>query len=255
MDTTPQLPGKFVWFEHVSNDVAAARAFYEPLFGWHAEAMPGLGPDHFMLMCGAGGIGGMRRARAGEACHWMSYLSVTDLDASLHAAVAAGATVRTPPTEYPPFGRGAGLADPAGAAFSLWASASGDPPDGDVPPGGFVWNELSAPDTDAALAFYERAFGLGHATMDMGENGPYHILQSADGKGRAGVYRSSQPGTPSMWLPYVHVADCDASVAQARQLGAQRLLFEPMDVPGVGRIAALLDPQGAAIAMIKPVPM
>ncbi len=255
MDKTPYLPGKFIWFEHVSNDVAAARAFYEPLFGWHAEAMPQLGANHFMLMCGATGIGGLRQARAGEACHWMSYLSVAEVDASLRAAVAAGATVRTPPTDFPPFGRGAGLADPAGAAFSLWTSANGDAPDGEVPPGGFVWNELSTPDATAALAFYERAFGLTHRTMDMGENGPYHILQSADGQGRAGVYQPPQPGAPSMWLPYVHVADCDASAAQAQRLGARQPLFPPMDVPGVGRIAGLIDPQGAAIAMITPVPM
>ena len=33
------LPGKFVWFEHVSNDIAAARAFYEKLFEWNTEVM------------------------------------------------------------------------------------------------------------------------------------------------------------------------------------------------------------------------
>ena len=39
METTPYLPGKFVWFEYVSNDAARARAFYEPLFGWRTESM------------------------------------------------------------------------------------------------------------------------------------------------------------------------------------------------------------------------
>ena len=36
-------PGRFVWFEHLSNDIPKARAFYEKLFGWNAEtmAMPG----------------------------------------------------------------------------------------------------------------------------------------------------------------------------------------------------------------------
>ena len=29
------LPGKFVWFEHLSSDVPKARKFYETLFGWH----------------------------------------------------------------------------------------------------------------------------------------------------------------------------------------------------------------------------
>ena len=34
------LPGKFVWFEHVSNDSAKARAFYGELCGWTSETMP-----------------------------------------------------------------------------------------------------------------------------------------------------------------------------------------------------------------------
>ncbi len=33
------LPGKFVWFEHLSNDIAKARGFYEKLFGWNTEMM------------------------------------------------------------------------------------------------------------------------------------------------------------------------------------------------------------------------
>ena len=31
------LHGKFVWFEHLSNDVGAASAFYQSLFGWRTE--------------------------------------------------------------------------------------------------------------------------------------------------------------------------------------------------------------------------
>jgi len=255
MEKTPYLPGKFIWFEHVSNDIGKARAFYEPLFGWHAESMPMGEQTYHMLMNGDAGVGGMRTAEAGVPNHWISYMSVKDVDASHRAALAAGAKELLAPTDFPTVGRGSGLADPTGAAFCLWTSANGDVPDGDVPPGGFVWNELSTPDAKTALAFYERAFGYTHDAMDMGEQGIYNLLKSADGQSRAGLYQPKQAGTPPMWLPYVHVADCDASAAKAQRLGAQQMLFPPMDVPNVGRIAALIDPLGAAIAMIKPVPM
>ena len=60
---------------------------------------------------------------------------------------------------------------------------------------------------------------------------------------------------PTMWLPYVHVADCDSSVAKAKKLGASEVVVPPTDIPGVGRFAIVIDPQGAPIAMLKPQPM
>ena len=54
------LPGKFVWFEHFSNDIARARAFYAGLFGWHTAAMP-MGEQRYpTLMNGTEAIGGLR---------------------------------------------------------------------------------------------------------------------------------------------------------------------------------------------------
>jgi hypothetical protein len=49
------------------------------------------------------------------------------------------------------------------------------------------------------------------------------------------------------------VADCDAAVAQARELGAT-ICFGPISAPGVGRFAALTDPQGASFSVITPQP-
>jgi hypothetical protein len=254
MDKTPYIPGKFIWFEYASPDIQKARAFYEPLFGWHAETMPLGDEPYHMLLNGQQGIGGLTKAQAGEPTRWISYMSVANVDQGVKAATAAGAKVTMPPTDFTPVGRGAGLTDPTGAAFCLWTSAKGDEPDADVPVGGFVWNELSTTDAKKALAFYEKAFGYSHETMEMGgEIGQYHILNTPDGKGRAGLFQPSTP-MPTMWLPYVHVADCDASVAKARGLGAQQVVVPPTDIPGVGRFAIIGDNQGAGIAMLKPLP-
>ncbi|MFO1337172.1 MAG: VOC family protein [Burkholderiaceae bacterium] len=251
MDKTPRLPGKFIWFEHTSSDIARARAFYEPLFGWHTETMPLGGQTYHMLYNGHQGVGGLCTAEAGAPNRWVSYLSVADVDASARAAVAHGATLTMPPTDFAPVGRGAGLLDPTGAAFCLWTSASGDEPDADVPPGGFVWNELSTTDAAKALAFYEQTFGYTHGSMDMGDQGTYHLLNTAGDKGRAGLFQPKEP-MPTMWLPYVRVADCDASFAKAQQLGAGFVAMPPTDIPTVGRIAIFGDAQGAAIGIIAP---
>ena len=70
---------------------------------------------------------------------------------------------------------------------------------------------------------------------------------------RAGLMRSTEPKAPPMWLPYVAVDDCDASAAKAKTLGAQ-VVTGPQDIPGVGRFAILVDPLGAAIAIMRAAP-
>jgi len=117
---------------------------------------------------------------------------------------------------------------------------------------GVLETSLYVADLDLACEFYQRVFGFGHESMDMGPQGTYYILKK-DGVSRAGMMRSTEPRAPSMWLPYVAVDDCDATARQAAALGGE-VLAAPVDVPGVGRYAVLADPLGAAIAVIKPAP-
>jgi len=53
---------------------------------------------------------------------------------------------------------------------------------------------------------------------------------------------------PPMWLYYTEVPDLDAAIGRATKSGA-KVMNGPMEVPGGGRIAALLDPQGAGFAL------
>jgi uncharacterized protein len=245
------LPGKFVWFEHASNDPAKARAFYEPLFGWHVENMPMGEMQYAMIMNGADGIGGFMQADG--SAHWVSYVSVPDVDKAYAAALAAGAKSESPPVDYGPVGRGAAVVDPTGARVSLWKSAQGDRPDQDTPVGGWVWNELATSDPQAALKFYTGLIGYTQDAMPMDPGGTYYLLKTEGDKGRGGVMQSSDPKMPSQWVPYVHTTDCDGTLAKAGQLGAT-VCVAGTDIPGVGRIGMLRDPQGALIAVIKPIP-
>ncbi len=244
------LPGKFVWFEHLSNDIAKARGFYEKLFGWNTEMMPISGGESYAVIHnGSAGIGGYSKAPAGAPSAWLSYLSVSDVDASYQAALAAGAKSLMAPMDYGAVGRAATLADPTGAVFSLWKGAQGDPEDSAVTPvGSWYWNELTTRDDKAALAFYEKVFGFTHDAMPMPQ-GSYHILKQGD-KMRGGLTKAMDASTPSMWMQYVKVADCDASAAKATGLGARQVV-PPTDIPNIGRFAMFIDPQGAALAVMK----
>ena len=247
------LPGKFVWFEHVSNDVAKSKKFYQSLVGWSIDDVPMGGQTYSMITNGAPeGIGGLRTATHGMPSHWISYLSVPDVDKTHAAAVAAGAKSMMAPMDLGP-GRASGITDPSGAMLALWKGAEGDPADVEkTPVGGWFWNELWSTDAKAALAFYKNVFGYSADAMDMGPQGTYNVLKSADGKMRAGLMQATpEMKMPSNWLPYIHVKDCDAAAAKATQLGARSIAVPPTDIPDIGRFCVVIDPVGAAIALIK----
>ena len=117
-------------------------------------------------------------------------------------------------------------------------------------PGAFSWSDLMCPDPARAAEFYARLFGWAVDTMPMpGEpSATYRVLKVGE-VAVAGLMATPQAHIPPHWASYVTVADVDATVALAQSLGAT-VLMPPMEVPGVGRIATLQDPQGAVINVI-----
>jgi hypothetical protein len=207
-----------------------------------------------MIYAGETMIGGYAEpASERQPAHWITYVSVEDVDAAARAAAAHGGRVVEAPYDVPGVGRMARIADAQGAEISLFTSAMGDPPDQDVAGHGrWLWNELHTNDATSALAFYDKVIGFSHRSMDTGPGGAYHIL-SKGGVDRGGVTAHLAPGAPPHWLPYVSVDDVDAAAARASRLGA-KLPMSPYDIPGVGRIAVLIDPTGAVLAIMKPLP-
>ena len=182
-----------------------------------------------------------------------AFASVTDVDRTVAEALSGGGTVVEPSHDIPGVGRRAGLLDPQGAEFSVFRSLMGDPPDVQaVPEGRWLWNELHVPDTGRGLAFYRRVLGFESRAFGDGGGEPYFVL-SREGADRGGVTSAGCREAPSHWLPYVHVQDVDGAVERARRAGAQLRMVE--DIPGVGRIAVLVDPVGAVIALLSPGPV
>ena len=110
-------------------------------------------------------------------------------------------------------------------------------------PGNFSWNELMTSATDKAAAFYAKLFGWEPAPMP---GMAYTVFKNAGNY--AGGMLQAGDGRPTMWVPYVTVADTDASAAAAQKLGA-KVCMEPTDIPGVGRIAVITDPTGATFGV------
>jgi predicted enzyme related to lactoylglutathione lyase len=241
--------GRFVWHEQVSSDPKQAQDFYTQLFGWGTEVFKPGEIEYAMISSGGQTHGGFGTAQEGAPPpHWLSHVRVANVDDTLLKVESAGGKLVAGPFEMGEVGRMAVITDPQGAFISVYQ------PEEEAPgsEGVFVWDELVTTDLDGAQRFYEEIFGW--TTKDMGTDfGGYRIFE-VGGIGIAGLMAAPDPSIPAHWQPYVAIDDTDATTAKAKELGGSALL-EPMDVPTVGRIAVIRDPQGAVFGIIKPEPI
>jgi uncharacterized protein len=115
------------------------------------------------------------------------------------------------------------------------------------------WTELSTRDPDAARAYYGAICGWEWESMPMGDG--LYWMGKKDGVPLVGVMdiREGFDGVPANWFSYFAVDDVDAACAATRAAGG-RVIREPWDMPGTGRIAILEDPTGAAMGLMTPAP-
>jgi predicted enzyme related to lactoylglutathione lyase len=119
--------------------------------------------------------------------------------------------------------------------------------------GHFYWNELMTRDVESAKTFYSDVIGWTFDAMEMGEGGTYYIAR--DGETMLGgvmdTTGSDFDGVPAHWFAYIAVDDVDERLEKAVAAGAE-IIRPPFDVPGVGRIATLKQPDGASIGWMTP---
>lgn len=249
-ERTQYTPGTFCWADLATTDQEAAKAFYGELFGWQAEDMPvGDGSFYSMMRLDGKNVAAIatqpqQQRDAGVPPVWQSYVSVESADGAADRARELGGTVHAPPFDVLEAGRMAVIQDPQGAYFMVWQ------PRGHIGaqlvngPGALSWDELSAPDLDAAAEFYGGLFGWTVSPFE-GSAQRYLTIQN-DGRGNGGM-REPQPGEPPNWLVYFGADDVAAALATVEQLGGGRL-SDPVEI-GVGTIGIARDAQGAIFAL------
>jgi len=122
------------------------------------------------------------------------------------------------------------------------------------PAGSFVWFELATTDSSAAKNFYTTLLGWEPQDAPMGPDMVYTLFR-LNGRDAAGGYTMKAEdralGVPPNWLVYISVDNADAAVASAIEHGGSAL-SPAFDVPNVGRMAVIRDPDGAVFAVFQP---
>lgn len=123
--------------------------------------------------------------------------------------------------------------------------------------GDFIWYELLTSDADAAGEFYAKV--VGWTTKSAGQPGmDYRFFYAGDGsdtRDGVGGYMAITPdmaagGARPCWLGYIAVDDVDASIASIVAAGGA-LQMPAHDIPDVGRIAMVTDPQGVPFYVMR----
>jgi predicted enzyme related to lactoylglutathione lyase len=82
------------------------------------------------------------------------------------------------------------------------------------------------------------------------EGGPSYTCLVVDGRQVGGAMPPQMDGIPPHWNVYFNVESVDDTVAKATALGGT-VVAPAFDVPGVGRMAVLADPQGAMFNLMQ----
>jgi len=248
-------PGRWVWADLVTTDVAAAADFYGKVFGWTFETYGGEDDRATYTLALADGlpIGGLvfdeRAMRDNKpSARWIGLISVPDVRAAADAVTQGGGKVVVTPTMLGERGETAVFQDPEGTLFGVVRSKSGDPADyvGDL--NEWVWLDLWTADVDQATKFYSAV--AGYTVLPLEQQGLRSGAHLVSGNYvRAGIMQKHDARVSSVWLPYLRVADAMAATDKARAAGGT-VVREPVNLGRV-IVAIIADPTGAPVGIAQ----
>lgn len=251
---TPEFAqGVPCWIDLCSSDPEKSEKFYGTLFGWTAEDS-GEEFGHYVNFSKDGQLvaGMVPNTSAGTVPDtWTTYLKVADAKATAAAVTAAGGRVHVEPMRVRDLGTMAVFEDPSGATIGAWHPGQHKGFGAVELPGTPCWHELSTRDYDAAVAFYQQAFGWQtDVVSDTADFRYTTLIVGVDAM--AGIYDAAgslPAGTPSHWIAYLGTSDVDRSLATVTELGGA-VVRPAWDTP-YGRMSVVADSTGAVFSLIQ----
>jgi predicted enzyme related to lactoylglutathione lyase len=245
--------GRFVWYELMTTDVAAARTFYAKVLGWGVRDASTPELAYTIFSTDTEPLGGLielpeEARQIGATPRWMGYVGLNDVDATADRIKRLGGSVYVEPTNSN-IGRIAVVADPQSAIIGLAQrqERNQEQPGGLNQPGRVGWHELLATDQAKAFAFYRELFGWQKADAELGPTETYQLFSAGD-QTIGGMFNKRPIEPVPYWLYYFNVDDVDAAAERVKS-GGGRVFEGPFEVPEGGWILRCIDPQGAIFAV------
>jgi predicted enzyme related to lactoylglutathione lyase len=114
-----------------------------------------------------------------------------------------------------------------------------------------LWYELMTTDMKAAEAFYRTVVGWKTSPFD-GAGQPYTMFNRSGDVSVGGVLtKPDEVKAPPFWAMYVGVPKLEEAASHIKRLGGKEHT-EVIEVPDVGRMQMMMDPQGAAFYIYEP---
>lgn len=245
--------GTFSWVELITSNQEAARGFYTSTFGWTGIDIPTPGGLYTLLQNEGVDVAGLyemseEQREHDTRPHWLTYVSVADVDAVTKEAVDQGATVINPPADVDATERISILQDPLGAVFGLRQEADQGGAGLVNEPGSFCWTEHVARESQEVTSFYRDLFDW---NLEASEEATRVVLSTSNGgeKNAIGSLKKVNEGIAPHWRVYFGVGDFKTSTTAIEEYGGT-LLGEKMEVEGLGRVVNAADPQGAIFSIV-----
>jgi predicted enzyme related to lactoylglutathione lyase len=248
------LHGRFAWYELLTTDMTAAKAFYHDVVGWDARDASTSAMTYSLLTFSDVPVAGLMELpeegrRMGATPRWVGYVFVADVDATADRLKRLGGTVFVPPTDSN-IGRVSIVADPQTATLALVGGLKPDLGQVDLQEMGQVgWHELLAADGAKAFAFYHELFGWQKARADT-EKVPmqsYQLFAAGDVM-TGGMFTKLARVPIPFWLYYFNVPDVGLSAARVIA-GGGKVAQGPTELTDGSWIVRCVDPQGAMFAL------
>ena len=247
--------GRFIWYQLLTTDVEAAKAFYTEVVGWGTRDASAPGMPYTLFTAGEASVSGLMglsedAQKMGVRPSWLGYVGVDDVDATADRLRRLGGVVHVPPMDIPDVSRFSIVADPQMATLALFKGVKPalTPPVEPRTPGHVGWHELLAADWEQAWAFYRELFGWQKADADTGVVGTYQLF-SAGGQTIGAMFTKPATVPVPFWLYYFNVGDIDVAAKRVKA-GRGQVLNGPIEVPGSSWILQCTDPQGAVFALV-----
>jgi uncharacterized protein len=247
--------GRFVWYELMTTDMEAAKAFYAKVVGWGTQdaSMPGMA--YTLFTAGGTSVSGLmgmpeEAKRIGEKPSWIGYVGVDDVDAAADRTRRLGGVVHVPPRNIRNISRFSVVSDPQKGTLALlqWLQPRREQPAELSAPGRIRWHELFAANSEQAFAFYGELFGWQKADAEADATDAYQLF-SAGGQTIGGMVTKPPTVPLPFWLFYFNTGDIDTAAKRVKAAGGQ-VIVGPLEALSGSWILQCTDPQGAVFALV-----